>query len=51
VIQKDASFHFEIPVVSGFMTARSTPQKRYHRKLTQNNVEQKLDFRRSDQAS
>ena len=50
VIQKDASFHFEIPVVSGVYDGTLNAAKTaITGSWTQNNVEQKLDFRRSDQ--
>ena len=50
VIQKDASFHFEIPVVSGVYDGTlNAAKKAITGSWTQNNVEQKLDFRRSDQ--
>jgi len=50
VIQKDASFHFEIPVVSGvYDGALNATKTAITGSWTQNNVEQKLDFRRSDQ--
>jgi pimeloyl-ACP methyl ester carboxylesterase len=48
--QKDAGFHFEIPVVSGVYDGRLNAAKTaIIGSWTQNNVEQKLDFRRSDQ--
>ena len=50
VIQKDAAFHFEIPVVSGVYDGTLNAAKTaITGSWTQNNVEQKLDFRRSDQ--
>jgi uncharacterized protein len=50
VIQKDAAFHFEIPVVSGVYDGTLNAEKTaITGSWTQNNVEQKLDFRRSDQ--
>jgi len=50
VIQKDASFHFEIPVVSGVYDGTLNAAKTaITGSWTQNSVEQKLDFRRSDQ--
>jgi pimeloyl-ACP methyl ester carboxylesterase len=50
VSQKDAGFHFEIPVVSGVYEGTLDAAKTaITGSWTQNNVEQKLDFRRSDQ--
>src|SRR5216684_255555 len=50
VSQKDAGFHFEIPVVSGvYDGALNAAKTAITGSWTQNNVEQKLDFRRSDQ--
>jgi len=50
VSQKDASFHFEIPVVSGVYDGTLNAAKTaINGSWTQNGVEQKLDFRRSDQ--
>ena len=50
VLQKDAAFHFEIPVVSGVYDGTLNAAKTaITGSWTQNNVEQKLDFRRSDQ--
>ena len=50
VIQKDAAFHFEIPVVSGVYDGTLNAAKTaITGSWTQNNIEQKLDFRRSDQ--
>jgi pimeloyl-ACP methyl ester carboxylesterase len=50
VSQKDAGFHFEIPVVSGVYEGTLDAAKTaISGSWTQNNVEQKLDFRRSDQ--
>src|SRR5258708_5927021 len=50
VSQKDAGFHFEIPVVSGVYDGTLNAAKTAIKgSWTQNNVEQKLDFRRSDQ--
>jgi pimeloyl-ACP methyl ester carboxylesterase len=50
VSQKDAGFHFEIPVVSGVYDGTLNAAKTaITGSWTQNNVEQKLDFRRSDQ--
>jgi pimeloyl-ACP methyl ester carboxylesterase len=50
VSQKDAGFHFEIPVVSGVYDGTLNAAKMVITgSWTQNNVEQKLDFKRSDQ--
>jgi len=50
VSQKDASFHFEIPVVSGVYEGTLNAGKMaLTGTWTQNGVEQKLDFQRSDQ--
>ncbi len=50
VSQKDAAFHFEIPVVSGVYDGTLNAAKSaITGSWTQNNVEQKLDFQRSDQ--
>jgi pimeloyl-ACP methyl ester carboxylesterase len=50
VSQKDAGIHFEIPVVSGVYDGTLDAAKSaITGSWTQNNVEQKLDFRRSDQ--
>jgi uncharacterized protein len=50
VSQKDAGFHFEIPVVSGVYDGRLNAAKTtITGSWTQNSVEQKLDFQRSDQ--
>jgi pimeloyl-ACP methyl ester carboxylesterase len=50
VLQKDAAFHFEIPVVSGVYDGTlSAAKTAITGSWTQNGVEQKLDFRRSDQ--
>jgi pimeloyl-ACP methyl ester carboxylesterase len=50
VSQKDAGFHFEIPVVSGVYDGTLNAAKTaITGSWMQNNVEQKLDFRRSDQ--
>ena len=49
VSQKDASFHFEIPVVSGVYEGTLNAGKMaLTGTWTQNGVEQKLDFQRSD---
>jgi pimeloyl-ACP methyl ester carboxylesterase len=50
VSQKDAGFHFEIPVVSGvYDGALNAAKTAITGSWRQNGVEQKLDFRRSDQ--
>lgn len=50
VTQKDAGFHFEIPVVSGVYDGTLNAAKAaINGSWTQNGVGQKLDFRRSDQ--
>ncbi len=50
VSQKDAGFHFEIPVVSGVYDGTLNPAKTaITGSWTQNGVEQKLVFQRSDQ--
>src|SRR5713101_8019227 len=50
VSQKEAGFHFEIPVVSGVYDGTLNAAKTaITGSWTQNNVEQKLDFQRSDQ--
>jgi pimeloyl-ACP methyl ester carboxylesterase len=50
VSQKDAGFHFEIPVVSGVYDGTLNPAKTaIAGSWTQSGVEQKLDFQRSDQ--
>jgi len=50
VSQKDADFHFEIPVVSGVYDGTlNAARTAITGSWTQNNVEQKLDFQRSDQ--
>src|SRR6266403_3151384 len=50
VIQKDAAFHFEIPVVSGVYDGTlNAAKKAITGSWKQNSVEQKLDFQRSDQ--
>ncbi len=50
VNQKDAGFHFEIPVVSGVYDGTLNAAKTAIKgSWTQNGVEQKLDFQRSDQ--
>jgi hypothetical protein len=50
VSQKDAGFHFEIPVVSGVYDGTLNAAKTaITGSWAQNNVEQKLDFQRSDQ--
>src|SRR5216683_4017173 len=50
VSQKDAAFHFEIPVVSGVYDGTLNAAKSaINGSWTQNNLEQKLDFQRSDQ--
>jgi len=50
VSQKDASFHFEIPMVSGVYDGTLNPAKtEITGTWTQSSVQQKLDFRRSDQ--
>ena len=50
VSQKDAAFHFEIPVVSGaYDGTLNAAKSAINGSWTQNNVEQKLDFQRSDQ--
>jgi uncharacterized protein len=50
VAQKDANFHFEIPVVSGVYDGTLNAAKTaIHGSWTQNGAEQKLDFIRSDQ--
>jgi uncharacterized protein len=50
VSQKDAGFHFEIPVVSGVYDGTLNAAKTaITGSWTQNSVEQKLDFQRSDQ--
>ncbi len=50
VSQKEANFHFEIPVVSGVYDGTLNAAKSaINGSWTQNNVEQKLDFQRSDQ--
>jgi len=50
VSQKDAAFHFEIPVVSGIYDGTLNAAKTViSGSWTQNGTEQKLDFKRSDQ--
>lgn len=50
VSQKDTGFHFEIPVVSGVYDGTLNPAKTaINGSWTQNGVEQKLNFQRSDQ--
>jgi len=50
VSQKDAGFHFEIPVVNGVYDGiLNTAKTAIAGSWTQSNVEQKLDFQRSDQ--
>jgi len=50
VSQKDAGFHFEIPVVSGVYDGTlNTAKTAINGTWTQNGVEQKLDFQRSGQ--
>ena len=50
VSQKEAGFHFEIPVVSGVYDGTlNTAKTAITGTWTQDNVEQKLDFQRSDQ--
>lgn len=50
VSQKENSFHFEIPVVKGSYTGTLNPAKTVMTgSWTQSGVEQKLEFRRSDQ--
>src|SRR5260370_615243 len=50
VSQKDAGFHFEIPVVSGVYDGRLNAAKTaINGSWKQNEVEQKLNFQRSDQ--
>ena len=50
VSQKDAGFHFEIPVVSGVYDGTLNPAKTaIAGSWTQSGVDQKLDFQRSDQ--
>lgn len=50
VSQKDAAFHFEIPVVSGVYDGTLNAAKTLMTgSWTQNGAEQKLDFQRSDQ--
>jgi len=50
VSQKDAAFHFEIPVVSGIYDGTLNAAKSViSGSWTQNGTEQKLDFQRSDQ--
>ena len=50
VSQKDAGFHFEIPIVSGVYDGTlNTAKTAIAGSWTQNNVEQRLDFQRSDQ--
>src|SRR5437899_2204533 len=50
VSQKESAFHFEIPVVSGVYDGTLNPAKtEITGTWTQSSVQQKLDFRRSDQ--
>ena len=50
VSQKDAAFHLEIPVVSGaYDGTLNAAKSAINGSWTQNNLEQKLDFQRSDQ--
>jgi len=50
VSQKESAFHFEIPVVSGVYDGTLNPTKtEITGTWTQSGVQQKLDFRRSDQ--
>jgi pimeloyl-ACP methyl ester carboxylesterase len=50
VSQKESAFHFEIPVVSGVYDGTLNPAKTaITGSWTQSGVQQKLDFRRSDQ--
>jgi pimeloyl-ACP methyl ester carboxylesterase len=50
VSQKESSFHFEIPVVKGSYTGTLNPARTVMTgSWTQSGVEQKLEFRRSDQ--
>ncbi|PYT56262.1 MAG: alpha/beta hydrolase [Acidobacteria bacterium] len=50
VSQKESAFHFEIPVVSGVYDGTLNPAKtEITGTWTQSGVQQKLDFRRSDQ--
>jgi pimeloyl-ACP methyl ester carboxylesterase len=50
VSQKDASFHFEIPVVSGvYVGTLNAAKTAINGSWTQNGSQQKLDFTRSDQ--
>jgi len=50
VSQKDAAFHFEIPVVTGVYDGTLNPTKTtITGSWTQNGIEQKLNFKRSDQ--
>jgi uncharacterized protein len=50
VSQKDAAFHFEIPIVTGvYDGALNAAKTAITGSWTQNGVEQKLNFRRSDQ--
>jgi pimeloyl-ACP methyl ester carboxylesterase len=50
VSQKDSAFHFEIPVVTGVYDGTLNPAKtNITGSWTQNGIEQKLEFKRSDQ--
>ena len=50
VSQKDAAFHFEVPVVNGVYEGTLNPARTIITgSWTQNDVPQKLDFKRSDQ--